>query len=73
MPRVTPFRFPLLRRQRCYRGSLHHPCCRTICTRGGTNYLYHGHTDVKQLALYVQDTITYRNWAFNLGIRGDLL
>ncbi len=41
-------------------------------TRGGTNYLYHGHTDVKQLALYIQDTITYRNWAFNLGIRGDL-
>ena len=28
-------------------------------TRGGTNYLYHGHTDVKQLALYVQDSITY--------------
>ena len=42
-------------------------------TRGGTNYLYHGHTDVKQLALYIQDTITYRNWAFNLGIRGDLV
>jgi hypothetical protein len=41
-------------------------------TRSGTNYLYHGHTDVKQLALYIQDTITYRNWAFNLGIRGDL-
>ena len=41
-------------------------------TRNGTNYLYHGHTDVKQLALYIQDTITYRNWAFNLGIRGDL-
>ena len=41
-------------------------------TRGGTNYLYHGHTDVKQLALYVQDSITCKNWAFNLGIRGDL-
>ncbi len=41
-------------------------------TRNGTNYLYHGHTDVKQLALYIQDTITHRNWAFNLGIRGDL-
>ena len=33
---------------------------------------FHGHTDVKQLALYVQDTITKGNWAFNLGIRGDL-
>jgi hypothetical protein len=41
-------------------------------TRGGTNYLFHGHTDVKELALYVQDSITYKNWAFNLGIRGDI-
>ncbi len=41
-------------------------------TRGGTSYLFHGHTDVKELALYVQDSITYHNWAFNLGIRGDL-
>ena len=28
-------------------------------TRGGTSYLFHGHTDVKELALYVQDSITY--------------
>jgi hypothetical protein len=41
-------------------------------TRGGSSYLFHGHTDVKELALYVQDTITYKNWAFNLGIRGDI-
>ena len=41
-------------------------------TRGGTSYLFHGHTDVKELALYVQDSITWHNWAFNLGIRGDL-
>jgi len=34
--------------------------------------LFHGHTDVKELALYVQDTITKGNWSFNLGIRGDL-
>jgi hypothetical protein len=32
---------------------------------------FRGHTDVKELALYVQDTITKGNWAFNLGIRGD--
>jgi hypothetical protein len=32
---------------------------------------FRGHTDVKELALYVQDTITKSNWAFNLGIRGD--
>jgi hypothetical protein len=41
-------------------------------TRGGTTYFWHGQTDVKQLALYAQDTITKGNWLFNLGIRGDL-
>ncbi len=45
------------------------------CPAGlATSTLFHffGHTDVKQLALYVQDTITAGNWSFNLGIRGDL-
>jgi hypothetical protein len=37
-----------------------------------TSYLFSGHTDVKELALYVQDTITEGNWSFNLGIRGDI-
>ncbi len=41
-------------------------------TAGGNYYLFRGHTDVKQLALYLQDTITKNNWSFNLGIRGDL-
>jgi len=36
-----------------------------------STYLFHGHTDVKELSLYVQDSITKGNWAFNLGIRGD--
>jgi Carboxypeptidase regulatory-like domain len=40
-------------------------------TRGGSLFLFHGHTDVKELALYLQDTITKKNWSFNLGIRGD--
>jgi len=31
-----------------------------------------GHTDVKEFAVYVQDTISLHNWAFNLGIRGDI-
>ena len=35
-------------------------------------YNFHGHTDVKELALYVQDAITKGNWSFNLGIRGDI-
>jgi hypothetical protein len=41
-------------------------------TRGGTDYVYFGHTDVKELALYVEDQIKTGNWLFNLGIRGDL-
>jgi hypothetical protein len=41
-------------------------------TRGGTLFPFVGHTDVKELAMYVQDNISVRNWNFNLGIRGDL-
>jgi hypothetical protein len=36
------------------------------------SFPFHGHTDVKELALYIQDTITKGSWSFNLGIRGDL-
>jgi len=36
------------------------------------SFTFRGHTDVKEIALYVQDTITKGNWSFNLGIRGDL-
>jgi len=41
-------------------------------TRGGGLFNFRGHTDVKELALYVMDSISVRNWTFNLGIRGDL-
>jgi len=41
-------------------------------TRGGTSYTYFGHTDVKELALYLEDQIKTGNWLFNVGIRGDL-
>jgi hypothetical protein len=41
-------------------------------TRGGSYYAFHGHTDVKELALYIQDNVTKGNWSLNLGIRGDL-
>jgi hypothetical protein len=40
-------------------------------TRGGGLFTFNGHTDVKELALYVQDAITKGNWSVNLGIRGD--
>jgi len=41
-------------------------------TRGGGLFTFRGHTDVKELALYVRDTITTGHWSFNLGMRGDL-
>jgi hypothetical protein len=34
-------------------------------------FSFHGHTDVKELALYVRDIITKGNWSLNLGLRGD--
>ncbi len=40
-------------------------------TRGGTTYLFHGQTDVKQLALYAQDSLTKGNFQANFGLRGD--
>src|SRR5882762_7581008 len=43
------------------------------CTNpAGALFNFHGHTDVKEIALYVQDTITAGNWSFNLGVRGDV-
>ena len=43
------------------------------CTNpAGALFNFHGHTDVKEVALYVQDTITAGNWSFNLGVRGDI-
>jgi hypothetical protein len=41
-------------------------------TQGGMDYHYFGHTDVKELALYIEDQIKAGNWNFNLGMRGDL-
>jgi Carboxypeptidase regulatory-like domain len=50
--------------------------CQTLqsvdLTHGGHPFFFHGHTDVKETSLYVQDSITKGNWAFNLGIRGDI-
>jgi len=33
---------------------------------------FRGHADIKELALYLQDTISVGNWAFNVGFREDL-
>jgi hypothetical protein len=34
-------------------------------------YTFHGHANIRELALYVQDTMTIKNWTFNLGVRFD--
>jgi Carboxypeptidase regulatory-like domain/TonB-dependent Receptor Plug Domain len=41
-------------------------------TRGGGLFTFSGHADIKELSMYVQDTITKGKWSFNLGIRGDI-
>ena len=35
-------------------------------------YHYYGHADIREVALFVEDTITLKHWTFNLGIRGDI-
>jgi hypothetical protein len=40
-------------------------------SRGGTLYTFKGRTDIKQEALYVQDSITWHNWNALIGVRAD--
>ncbi len=40
-------------------------------TRGGSLFNFHGHTDVKQLAVYLQDSISWNNFTFLLGLRAE--
>src|SRR5258708_24414790 len=61
----------------CFAGgvALAAPCTLLLpydLTQGGALFPFHGHTDVKELALYLQDTITQGNWAFNVGLRADV-
>jgi Carboxypeptidase regulatory-like domain len=61
----------------CFLGgvALASPCTDLLpfdLTRGGNLFPFHGHTDVKEVALYAQDTISEGNWAFNVGIRFDV-
>jgi len=43
------------------------------CTSTQTGlFPFRGHADVKELALYLQDSVSLGNWAFNLGTRVDL-
>src|ERR1700694_4572226 len=40
-------------------------------TRGGKPFLFHGHADIKQEAVYAQDTLTLGNATVLLGVRFD--
>jgi len=40
-------------------------------TSKASPYTFSGHANVRELAFYVQDTISVRNWTFNLGVRFD--
>ncbi len=40
-------------------------------TRGGKQFVFKGHADIKEEALYFQDNIVWNNWQFLLGARGD--
>jgi hypothetical protein len=69
-PNATAPFIPLLG---CYDLTRPTPAASDNCPNiASTSYLFHGHTDVKEMALYVQDSITRGNWSFNLGLRGDL-
>ena len=37
-----------------------------------TLFGFNGRGDIREIALYLQDTITKGNWSFNVGVRGDL-
>jgi hypothetical protein len=41
-------------------------------TRSGSEYKFAGHTDVKELGLFIEDQIKAGNWLFNLGLREDV-
>ena len=53
-------------------GTYHSVLAAYDVTRGGTDFNYFGHTDVKEIALYIEDQIKTGNWLFNVGVRGDL-
>jgi hypothetical protein len=37
-----------------------------------SSHLFLGHADIREVALYFQDTINLKNWTLNIGIRGDI-
>lgn len=37
-----------------------------------SRFVFNGHTDIRELGLYLQDTISKGNWSISLGMRGDI-
>jgi len=57
----------------CYDLTRPHPAAQDGCSSStASSYLFLGRSDIKELALYLQDTITTGNWSINIGVRGDL-
>src|SRR6202521_4827824 len=42
------------------------------CTGTHGLFQFSGHGDIKEVGLFLQDTITEGSWSFNVGIRGDI-
>jgi len=67
-PNIAAFN-PLLG---CYDLTRSAPSPADNCPSASTTLFgFRGHTDVKELALYVRDIVTRGNWSLNLGVRGD--
>ena len=35
-------------------------------------YHYYGHADIREVGMFIQDSITIKNWSFNVGFREDI-
>ena len=35
-------------------------------------YRYYGHADIREVGMFIQDSITIKNWSFNVGFREDV-
>jgi hypothetical protein len=40
-------------------------------TRNGKQFIFKGHTDIKEESLYAQDNVSWKSWQFLIGVRGD--
>jgi Carboxypeptidase regulatory-like domain len=56
----------------CFDLTRTNPAAADGCALGVSSlFPFNGHSDIKLLSMYIQDTITKGNWTFNLGLRGD--